>query len=50
MGFKELPYVTRDFLGYLMKFPASLLYVFIKGYPLLYCSNSSKGSGKRVNL
>jgi hypothetical protein len=36
MRFKELPYVTRDFLGYLVQFPTSLLDVFIKRNPLLY--------------
>jgi hypothetical protein len=41
MGFKELPYVTRYFLGYLMKFPTRLLDVFVKGYPLLYRRNSA---------
>jgi len=41
MGFKELPYVTRYFFGYLGYFPTRLLDVFVKGYPLLYCSNSS---------
>jgi hypothetical protein len=41
MGFKELPYVTRYFLGYLVQFPTSLLYIFIKRYPLLYRRNSA---------
>jgi hypothetical protein len=41
MGFKELPYVTRYFFGYLMKFTARLLDVFVKGYPLLYRRNSA---------
>jgi len=36
MGFKELTYVTRDFFGYLVKFPTSLLDVFVKRNPLLY--------------
>jgi hypothetical protein len=50
MGLKELTYVTRDFLGYLVQFTTSLFYVLIKGNPLLYCSNSSYGGGERVNL
>jgi hypothetical protein len=41
MGFKELPYVTRYFLGYLVQFPTSLLDVFVKSYPLLYRRNSA---------
>jgi hypothetical protein len=41
MRLKELPYVTRYFLGYLVQFPTSLLDVFVKGYPLLYRRNSA---------
>jgi hypothetical protein len=36
MGFKELTYVTRDFFGYLVQVPTSLLDVFVKRNPLLY--------------
>jgi hypothetical protein len=41
MRLKELTYVTRDFLGYLVQLPTSLLDVFIKCYPLLYRRNSA---------
>jgi len=32
---------ARYFLGYLVKFTASLLYILIQGYSLLYCSYCS---------
>jgi hypothetical protein len=41
MRFKELTYVTRYFLGYLVQFPTSLLDVLVKRNPLLYRRNSA---------
>jgi hypothetical protein len=41
MRLKELTYVTRYFLGYLVNFTACLLYVLIKRNPLLYGRNSA---------
>jgi len=41
MRLKELTYVTRYFLGYLVQFTTRLLDVFVKGYPLLYRRNSA---------
>ena len=50
MRLKELTNKARYFLSYLVEFTASLLYILIQGYSLLYRSYCGKGGGEWINL